>query len=67
MKAEEFVEGTHFYFDESGLMVMTQKYHLDRGFCCGNGCTHCPFNFENVDEKKRRELVLNRKNGKEKK
>jgi len=65
MKAEEFVEGIHFYFDESGLMVMTESYHLDRGFCCGNGCKHCPFNFENVDEERRRELILKRKNEKE--
>ncbi len=65
MKNETFIEGVHFYFDESGLMVMTEKYHLDRGFCCGNGCKHCPFNFENVDEKKRRELIFKRKSEKE--
>ncbi len=61
MKNEAFIEGVDFYFDESGLMVMTEKYHLDRGFCCGNGCRHCPFHFENVDEKKRRELIFKRK------
>ena len=32
-----------FYFNENGLMVMTAAYHLKRGFCCGNGCRHCPY------------------------
>jgi hypothetical protein len=32
-----------FYINEQGLMVFTEKYHLKRGFCCGNGCKHCPF------------------------
>jgi len=29
-------------------MVFTEKYHLEKGFCCGNGCKHCPYEFENV-------------------
>jgi hypothetical protein len=32
-----------FYFNEQGMMVFTEKYHLKRGYCCGNGCKHCPF------------------------
>jgi hypothetical protein len=31
-----------FYFD-GGLMVFTAAYHLRRGYCCDNGCRHCPF------------------------
>ena len=62
MKNENFIEGVHFYFDDSGLMVMTEKYHLERGYCCGNGCRHCPFDYENVDKKKRTELLAKRKN-----
>ena len=50
MKNEEFKEGIDFYFDESGLMVLTEKYHIKRGFCCGNGCRHCPYDYENVEE-----------------
>jgi hypothetical protein len=42
-------------------MVMTDKYHLERGFCCGKGCRHCPFNYENVDESQRKELLIKRK------
>lgn len=42
------VEGTHFYFNEQGYIVLTAKYHLDRGYCCGNGCMHCPYDHINV-------------------
>jgi N-acetylglutamate synthase-like GNAT family acetyltransferase len=35
-----------FYFDESGLLVFTEHYHLKRAFCCGSGCRHCPYRLE---------------------
>jgi hypothetical protein len=35
-----------FYFTEDGRFVFTQRYHLRRGYCCGNGCRHCPFDEE---------------------
>ena len=32
------------YRDPStGLFVMTARYLADRGYCCGNGCRHCPY------------------------
>jgi hypothetical protein len=32
------------YLDpQTGLFVLTAAYLRDRGFCCGNGCRHCPF------------------------
>jgi hypothetical protein len=43
MKEKNFIEGIDFYYDDSGLMVLTQKYHLEKGYCCGNGCRHCPY------------------------
>ena len=36
------VDGVDFYFDD-GLMVLTELYLLNRGYCCGNGCRHCPY------------------------
>lgn len=36
------VEGEDYYFDK-GLMVFTANYHLRRGYCCDNGCRHCPY------------------------
>ncbi|CAG8438861.1 8342_t:CDS:2 [Funneliformis caledonium] len=32
----------------TGYTVMTELYHKSRGYCCGNKCRHCPFNYENV-------------------
>lgn len=52
----QLVEDIDFYYNEDGLMVFTEKYHLDRGFCCGNGCLHCPYNFEAVAEPRRSQL-----------
>ena len=32
------------YLDpHSGLYVMTAAVHVERGFCCGRGCRHCPY------------------------
>ena len=36
------VEGEDFYMDH-GLMVLTSRYHLRRGYCCEQGCRHCPY------------------------
>ncbi|XP_076359724.1 uncharacterized protein C1orf53-like isoform X1 [Tachypleus tridentatus] len=30
----------------TGYLVMTGLYHFVRGYCCGNGCRHCPYNHE---------------------
>jgi len=38
----EFKEGADYYF-EDGLMVLTDEYLRKRGYCCGNGCRHCPY------------------------
>ena len=53
---ESWIEGVHYYINQDGWVVLTEKYHLDRGYCCGNGCKHCPYNFENVPEPKRSAL-----------
>ena len=31
------------YYLENGKVVFTPKYHLERGYCCGSGCRHCPY------------------------
>ena len=36
------VEGEDFY-REGGYVVFTGRYHLRRGYCCGSGCRHCPY------------------------
>lgn len=36
-------EGADFYFNEYGYMVFTKEYHINRGYCCKNGCLNCPW------------------------
>lgn len=31
------------YYLERGSMVFTASYLKRRGYCCGNGCRHCPY------------------------
>jgi hypothetical protein len=42
VKATRVLDSEDFYF-ENGLMVLTERYLLKRGYCCGNGCRHCPY------------------------
>ncbi len=52
-------ENLDYYFNADGMMVLTGKYLAERGYCCGNGCTHCPFNYEGVPEPKKSQLIEN--------
>jgi hypothetical protein len=37
-------EGESTYVDpDTGYLVMTAATLLERGYCCGNGCRHCPW------------------------
>ncbi len=47
---ESLTEGVHYYINEDGYVVLTEKYHLERGYCCGNACKHCPFDHISVPE-----------------
>lgn len=38
----KLIEGLDYYF-ENGLMVLTAHFLKNRGYCCGNGCRHCPY------------------------
>jgi hypothetical protein len=40
------------YYMENGFMVFTEAYHLKRGYCCKNGCRHCPYGFSKKDNDK---------------
>jgi hypothetical protein len=54
---EQLIQGEDFYYNEQGYFVFTEKYHLKKGYCCGNGCKHCPYNYQAVPEPKRSELL----------
>jgi len=36
------VEGED-YYSEGEMIIFTARYHLRRGYCCENGCRHCPY------------------------
>ncbi len=35
-----------YYYSPEGYIVFTEKYLLKRGYCCKNGCKHCPYGFD---------------------
>ena len=57
---QELVEGEDYYQDKEGLLVFTKKYLLERGYCCGSGCRHCPYHYEAVPQPKRSYLLKSR-------
>ena len=61
------VEGEDYYFNDDGYIVLTEKYHLEKGYCCGNGCKHCPYDYDAVPEPKRSNLLSLKGNEKDSK
>ena len=51
MTDRELIEGIDYYV-ENGLLVFTEYYLRERGYCCTNGCRHCPYGFERFDPAK---------------
>lgn len=56
MTHKKLIEGVDFNFEFlEGLKfkVFTEKFLLDRGYCCINNCKNCPYkNKKNNNEKK---------------
>jgi hypothetical protein len=42
MSKKNPIAGIDYYIEDSRV-VFTEKYHKERGQCCGSGCRHCPF------------------------
>lgn len=59
---QPLTEGEDYYLNEKGLITFTEKYHLARGYCCGQGCRHCPYDWKAVPEPKRSWLLAQRDN-----
>ena len=38
----ELIEGIHYYM-EGPYLVFTELYHIQKGYCCRNGCRHCAY------------------------
>ena len=49
-----------YYYNNDGFIVLTAEYLLNRGYCCGNGCLNCPYDYKNVTEPKRTALLKKR-------
>lgn len=60
---QELIEGVHYYVNDDGYVVLTAQYLLERGYCCGNGCLHCPYNYEKVEEPLRTKLLRQKPGG----
>lgn len=58
---KDSLERDDYYINPAGLVVLTEQYHLKKGYCCGNGCLHCPYQYENVPEPRRSQLVAEKK------
>ena len=63
---KKLIEGEDFYYNEMGYIVLTSRYHLEKGTCCGNGCLNCPYDYINVPEEKYNELMTARKHANKK-
>jgi hypothetical protein len=61
---QELNEGEDYYINDQGLFVLTAKYLLERGYCCGAGCTNCPYEYEAVPEPKRSQLLQKKNSSK---
>ncbi|WP_255474200.1 DUF5522 domain-containing protein [Pontibacter qinzhouensis] len=54
MLSQQLKEGEDYYLNEQGLLVFTARYHLKRGYCCQNGCKHCPYGFRKKQQQANR-------------
>ena len=40
--SDDLKEGVDYYL-ENGYRVLTKHFLIKRGYCCSNGCRHCPY------------------------
>ena len=33
------------FYEENGRIVLTKEFLERRGYCCNNGCRHCPYKY----------------------
>ncbi|MDI9358785.1 MAG: DUF5522 domain-containing protein [Phycisphaerales bacterium] len=52
--------GSSFSTSNDKLIVFTKEFLLERGYCCGNGCKNCPYDYKNVPEPRKSKLLANR-------
>ena len=42
----DLIKDMHYYL-EGNKVVFTELFHKQRGYCCGSGCKHCPYEPKN--------------------
>ena len=47
---QKLVENEDYYM-ENNLFVLTENFLRKRGFCCQNGCRHCPYKMSKTIKK----------------
>jgi len=52
LEQTKLIENIDYYINEAGLYVFTEKYLRERGYCCENGCKHCPYGFKKSPDDK---------------
>jgi hypothetical protein len=50
------------HYIEDGKMVFTEQFHLQRRFCCGNKCRHCPYSPKHIQGNTNKEVGKPAKN-----
>jgi hypothetical protein len=55
------IEGEDYILLPDGRLVFTAHFLRKRGYCCGNGCLNCPYDYEKVREPGRTKLLAARK------
>lgn len=53
-----------FYYSPEGYLVFTEKYLSKKGFCCQNGCKHCPYGFVKSKGRVVKQRITNLKSNK---
>ena len=53
-REQALTEDDDYYFNNDGLVVFTKEYLLERGYCCGNGCVNCPYDYKMVPNQSER-------------
>ena len=54
---QELSEGEDYNINDKGLFILTAKYLLERGYCCGRDAHTALINYEAVPEPKRSQLL----------
>ena len=52
----KLIEGVDYYITPEGYKCLTEKHHLNRGYCCKSGCKHCPYGFDKKTNEIRNKL-----------